>query len=141
MSAVDDALEDLLALARVPAPTFDEGERIEWLLRRLEGAPGQRDADAAGSLIWRFGDGRPRVLLLAHVDTVFARELAHEPLIEGARLRGPGVGDNAAAVRLRRAGRSSRWPARAASRGSPLRSRWARRGSATWRARGPPAPS
>jgi tripeptide aminopeptidase len=98
VSAVDDAIEDLLALARVPAPTFDEGERIEWLLRRLQGAPGRRDADAAGSLIWRFDDARPRVLLLAHVDTVFAREVLHEPVLEGGRLRGPGVGDNAAAV-------------------------------------------
>jgi acetylornithine deacetylase/succinyl-diaminopimelate desuccinylase-like protein len=98
VSAVDDALEDLLALARVPAPTFDEGERIEWLLRRLQGAPGRRDADAAGSLIWRFDGARPRVLLLAHVDTVFGRELPHEPVLEGARVRGPGVGDNAAAV-------------------------------------------
>jgi tripeptide aminopeptidase len=98
VSAVDDALDDLLALARVPAPTFDEGERIEWLLRRLADAPGKARADAAGSLIWRFGDGRPRVLVLAHVDTVFAREVPHEPVIEGDRLRGPGVGDNAAAV-------------------------------------------
>jgi len=39
VSAVDDALDDLLALARVPAPTFDEGERIEWLQRRLRDAP------------------------------------------------------------------------------------------------------
>jgi acetylornithine deacetylase/succinyl-diaminopimelate desuccinylase-like protein len=98
VSAVDDALDDLLALARVPAPTFDEGERIEWLLRRLEGAPGRRDADAAGSLIWRFGEARPRVLVLAHVDTVFARELPHEPVRDGGRVLGPGVGDNAAAV-------------------------------------------
>ena len=89
---MDDALEDLLALARVPAPTFDEGERIEWLLQRLQGAPGRRDADAAGSLIWRFDDERPRVLLLVHVDTVFAREVPHEPVLEGGRLRGPGVG-------------------------------------------------
>ncbi|HET6174239.1 MAG TPA: M20/M25/M40 family metallo-hydrolase [Gaiellales bacterium] len=98
MSAVHDALDDLLALARVPAPTFDEGERIEWLRRRLADAPGTRVTDSAGSLIWRFGEGRPRVLLLAHVDTVFARELAHEPVLEDGRLRGPGVGDNAAAV-------------------------------------------
>ena len=98
MSAADDALDDLLALARVPAPTFDEGERIAWLNRRLEAAPGRRSTDAAGNLIWRFGDGRPRVLLLAHVDTVFSRELRHEPVLEDGRLRGPGVGDNAAAV-------------------------------------------
>ncbi len=98
MSAADDALDDLLALARVPAPTFDEGERMEWLRRRLRDAPGRRSTGAAGNLIWRFGDGRPHVLLLAHVDTVFGREVVHEPVLDGARLRGPGVGDNAAAV-------------------------------------------
>jgi tripeptide aminopeptidase len=98
VSAVHDALDDLLALARVPAPTFDEGDRIEWLRRRLRHAPGRRTAGAAGNLIWRFGEGRPHVLLLVHVDTVFGRDVVHEPVVEGARLRGPGVGDNAAAV-------------------------------------------
>ena len=98
MSAVDDALDDLLALARIPAPTFDEGERVAWLERRLADAQGRRSVDAAGNLIWRFGDGRPRLLVLAHVDTVFARSEPHEPRREGGRLVGPGIGDNAAAV-------------------------------------------
>jgi tripeptide aminopeptidase len=98
VSAADDALDDLLGLARVPAPTFDEGERIQWLQQRLAAAPGRRSTDAAGNLIWRFDAEPPRVLLLAHVDTVFARDVPHEPRLEGARLVGPGVGDNAAAV-------------------------------------------
>jgi tripeptide aminopeptidase len=98
VSAADDALDDLIGLARVPAPTFDEGERIAWLQQRLAAAPGERSVDAAGNLIWRFGAARPRVLLLAHVDTVFARDVPHEPVVEGERVRGPGIGDNAAAV-------------------------------------------
>ena len=98
MDAADDSLDDLLALARIPAPTFDEGERIAWLQERLGSAPGQRETDAAGNLIWRFGDVRPHLLLLAHVDTVFARETPLEPHVEGDRVRGPGIGDNAAAV-------------------------------------------
>ncbi len=98
MSAADDALDDLIELARVPAPTFDEGERIAWLQRRLAGAPGRTVVDTAGNLIWAFDGARPRVLLLAHVDTVFARDVPHEPQIEGDRVRGPGIGDNAAAV-------------------------------------------
>ena len=73
MSAADDALDDLRALARVPAPTFDEGERLDWLRQRLRDAPGRRSTGTAGNLIWRFGDRRPRVLVLAHVDTVFGR--------------------------------------------------------------------
>jgi tripeptide aminopeptidase len=98
VDAADDALDDLLALARVPAPTFDEGDRIAWLERRLASAPGAREVDAAGNLIWRFGEHAPRLLVLAHVDTVFARGVPHEPRIVGDRLVGPGVGDNAAAV-------------------------------------------
>ena len=97
-AADDDALDDLLALARLPAPTFDEGDRMAWLERRLAAAPGERALDAAGNLIWSFGEARPQLLLLAHVDTVFARHLPHEPRVEGDRLVGPGVGDNAAAV-------------------------------------------
>jgi acetylornithine deacetylase/succinyl-diaminopimelate desuccinylase-like protein len=98
VSAADDALDDLIELARVPAPTFDEGERIAWLQRRLAQAPGRTVVDTAGNLIWAFDGARPRVLLLAHVDTVFARDVPHEPRIEGDRVRGPGIGDNAAAV-------------------------------------------
>jgi acetylornithine deacetylase/succinyl-diaminopimelate desuccinylase-like protein len=98
VSAADDALDDLIELARVPAPTFDEGERIAWLQRRLAQAPGRTVIDTAGNLIWAFDGARPRVLLLAHVDTVFARDVPHEPRIEGDRVRGPGIGDNAAAV-------------------------------------------
>ena len=98
MSAADDALDDLLALARVPAPTFDEAERIAWLQRRLAGVPGRTVVDTAGNLIWAFDGARPRVLLLAHVDTVFARDVPHAPSVEGDRVRGPGIGDNAAAV-------------------------------------------
>ena len=75
MSAVDDALDDLLALARIPAPTFDEGERVAWLERRLADAQGRRSVDAVGNLIWRFGDGRPRLLVLAHVDTGYAMQI------------------------------------------------------------------
>jgi acetylornithine deacetylase/succinyl-diaminopimelate desuccinylase-like protein len=98
VSAADDALDDLIGLARVPAPTFDEADRIAWLQRRLARAPGRTVVDAAGNLIWAFDGARPRVLLLAHVDTVFARDLPHEPRIEGDLVRGPGIGDNAAAV-------------------------------------------
>jgi tripeptide aminopeptidase len=98
VSAAPDALDDLIGLARVPAPTFDEGERVAWLQERLAGAPGERTVDAAGNLIWRFDGVRPRVLVLAHLDTVFARDVPHEPHIEGDRIIGPGIGDNAAAV-------------------------------------------
>ncbi len=91
-------IEDLVAIASVPAPTFAEAARVEWLEERLKGLPGRRRRDEVGNLIWEWGEGRPRVLLAAHLDTVFAADtpLVFEP--DGDYLVGPGVGDNAAAV-------------------------------------------
>lgn len=91
-------VEDLVAIASVPAPTFAEQARVEWLEDRLDGLPGRRRRDEVGNLIWEWGEGRPRVLLAAHLDTVFPAETPLELKRDGDDLVGPGVGDNAAAV-------------------------------------------
>jgi tripeptide aminopeptidase len=90
--------EELAGFAAIPAPTGAEHERLGWLERRLGAAPGSRRRDAAGNLIWSFADGRPQLLVMAHVDTVFdaGTELRFER--DGDALVGPGVGDNATAV-------------------------------------------
>ncbi|OJU84681.1 MAG: hypothetical protein BGO11_14625 [Solirubrobacterales bacterium 70-9] len=91
-------VDDLVAIASVPAPTFAEEARIAWLEARLAELPGRRRRDAAGNLIWEWGEGRPRVLLAAHVDTVFPADTELRFERDGSDLVGPGVGDNAAAV-------------------------------------------
>lgn len=91
-------LDDLLELAAIPAPTFAEHERIAWLERRLEDTPGKRRRDRAGSLVWTWGSEPPRLLVLAHVDTVFPLETPLSFTVSEGRIAGPGVGDNAAAV-------------------------------------------
>jgi len=91
-------VEDLIAIASIPAPTFAEEARAEWLEERLSGLPGRRRRDEVGNLIWEWGEGRPRVLLAAHLDTVFPAETPLEFQRDGDYLVGPGVGDNAAAV-------------------------------------------
>ena len=91
-------LLDLVALASIPAPTGSEGARLEWLERRLGDAPGTRERDEEGNLVWRLGGGRPALALLAHVDTVFAADVPHDPTEHEGWLHGPGIGDNAAAV-------------------------------------------
>jgi len=96
--AIEALVADTVAIAQTPAPTFEEGERIEWLERRLADAPGRRRRDDAGNLIWEWGEGRPRLLIAAHVDTVFARDVTLDVRREGGRLVGPGVGDNAVAI-------------------------------------------
>lgn len=91
-------VETVVELASVPAPTFAEERRLAWLEERLTGAPGTRERDAAGNLVWRWGSGRPRLLLLAHVDTVFPESTALRFERVGGDVVGPGIGDNAAAV-------------------------------------------
>jgi tripeptide aminopeptidase len=89
---------DVLELAAIPAPTFAEEARLDWLEERLTSAPGQRFRDAAGNLVWTWGEGRPELAILAHVDTVFPAETPLTFRREEGRLIGPGIGDNAAAV-------------------------------------------
>jgi acetylornithine deacetylase/succinyl-diaminopimelate desuccinylase-like protein len=89
---------DLVAIAQTPAPTFAETPRLEWLERRLADAPGTRSRDEAGNLVWRWGEGGPRVLVAAHVDNVFDADTDLTVRRAGRTLIGPGVGDNAAAI-------------------------------------------
>jgi len=90
--------EELAAFAAIPAPTGAEGARRAWLERRLAPLPGERVTDEVGNLIWRFGAERPRLLVLAHIDTVFAADTPLEIRLDDDELVGPGVGDNAAGV-------------------------------------------
>ena len=91
-------IDDLVALAQTPAPTFNENRRLDWLADRLKAVPGRRDRDDAGNLIWSWGSGRPRLVVAAHVDTVFPADTDLTVHSSGDDLVGPGVGDNAAAV-------------------------------------------
>ena len=94
----DQLVAEVLELAAIPAPTFAEEARLDWLDDRLTSAPGHRFRDAAGNLVWRWGDGRPELAVLAHVDTVFPAETPLSFRRAEGRLIGPGIGDNAAAV-------------------------------------------
>ena len=74
----DDArtLRELTTLTEIPAPPFKEHARAEYFLSRLK-ALGLADAriDAEGNVIGvRKGVGNgPRLLISAHLDTVFPR--------------------------------------------------------------------
>jgi tripeptide aminopeptidase len=93
-------VDDIVALAQIPAPTFGEQARIEWIERRLAGARGDRRRDAVGNLLWTWGSGPPKLLLTAHVDTVFGADVPLAILNDGHDLHGPGIGDNATAIAM-----------------------------------------
>jgi tripeptide aminopeptidase len=91
-------VEDIIALAKIPAPTFQEAPRIAWIRERLRDAPGEVHEDHVGNVVWRWGTGSPRLLITAHVDNVFPADTALAPRVEDEMLCGPGIGDNAAGI-------------------------------------------
>jgi len=91
-------VSDIVELAGIPTPTFAEEARLEWLAARLAGAPGKTRRDDVGNLVWSWGARRPRLAVLAHVDTVFPADAPLRFVDADGRLSGPGIGDNATAV-------------------------------------------
>jgi tripeptide aminopeptidase len=98
LAAADaDIVRTQIAVTEIPAPTGDESARAAWVSRRLR-AFGLSDVriDAAGNVIGR-RPGATRaepVVLCAHLDTVFPRDVPVRVEREGVRLVGPGIGDN-----------------------------------------------
>ena len=86
-----------VAVSQIAAPTGDERERGEWVAARLRSL-GLRDAriDRAGNVVaMRPGlEDLAPVLVCAHLDTVFAREVRLTFRRDGDRVTGPGIGDN-----------------------------------------------
>lgn len=92
----------LSRIAQTPAPTFDEGRRAELiagLWRELGYVP---ERDEVGNVLVRLvppgTEGRPALLLAAHLDTVFDLDTDVTVRRESGRMVGPGVGDNSASL-------------------------------------------
>jgi acetylornithine deacetylase/succinyl-diaminopimelate desuccinylase-like protein len=96
----DDALTlaDQIALSEIESPPFHEEVRAADFARRLRGL-GMADVrvDAEGNVIGvRPGSGAgPRLVLAAHLDTVFAAGTDVKVRRDGERYLGPGISDNA----------------------------------------------
>ena len=87
-----------VAISEIAAPTGDEGERGRWIAGCLErvGLEGVATDDAGNVVGRRAGTeaGAAPVVILAHLDTVFPREVPLRVRREGRRFVGPGIGDN-----------------------------------------------
>ncbi len=92
-----DILEWQIAISEIAAPTGDERERGAWMAERFRalGLSGVR-TDAAGNVIGRRPgvEAERPVVICAHLDTVFPRSMTVRVHRDGARLAGPGIGDN-----------------------------------------------
>jgi acetylornithine deacetylase/succinyl-diaminopimelate desuccinylase-like protein len=90
-------IEEQIRFCEVPAPPFKESARADLLKRSFE-ALGLKSVrlDRAGNVLGdRPGAGaRPRLVVAAHLDTVFPEGTDVTVKREGPLLRGPGIGDN-----------------------------------------------
>lgn len=90
--------ETHLALCRVPAPTFQEQVRAEWVMARLAALGLDARQDRAGNVYAIAGAAArqgPLVAVTAHLDTVLAPRDPSEIRVDGSgRFLGPGVSDN-----------------------------------------------
>ncbi len=68
------------------------------MVELLRGAGAEPWVDTDGSVLARFGPAGPALVVAAHLDTVFPRDTPLEPTRKGARLCGPGIGDNSVAL-------------------------------------------
>ncbi len=93
--------EQHIRLCRIPAPTFREQERAEWMVGQLRELDWDAKLDRAGNVIATRGAKRdtPLVAVTAHLDTVLSPRSADDIKIgsEG-RFVGPGVSDNGAGL-------------------------------------------
>ncbi|MBM3810632.1 MAG: M20/M25/M40 family metallo-hydrolase [Acidimicrobiia bacterium] len=90
-----------LELCRIPAPTFQEQARGQWMAARLRELGCQVRVDRAGNVIAWMGreTAGPVLALTAHLDTVLAPRGAEEVTLgRDGRFLGPGVSDNGAGL-------------------------------------------
>jgi acetylornithine deacetylase/succinyl-diaminopimelate desuccinylase-like protein len=114
--------EQHLKLCRIPAPTFLEQKRAEWMAERFESLGWESRLDRSGNVVAGLPGrrDRPTVAITAHLDTVLAPRSSEEIKLSGdGRLVGPGVSDNGAGLAALLAVAAS-WNAAQPLPGAPL---------------------
>jgi tripeptide aminopeptidase len=93
--------EQHLKLCRIPAATFFEQKRAEWIAARFRELQWDAKIDRAGNVVATPERRRdsPLIAVTAHLDTVLAPRTPEEIKASGdGKLYGPGVSDNGAGL-------------------------------------------
>jgi tripeptide aminopeptidase len=102
MNDLSARLIDLaVAIQQIPAPTFHEGERAEFVrLRFSEEGLADVEMDSAGNVFARLPgrDSKKALVVSAHLDTVFLPNIDLHVEREPSRIIAPGIGDNSMGV-------------------------------------------
>ena len=91
-------LANLVMISEIPAPTFYENERVEFILDKftesnLQNTSTDETGNALGLLPGTEGD--KNILLVSHLDTLFSEKIDHSVSVESNRITGAGIGHNA----------------------------------------------
>ncbi len=93
--------EQHVKLCRIPAPTFFEQKRAEWMAAQFRELQWDAKIDRAGNVVASLERRRdsPLIAVTAHLDTVLAPRTPEDiRLSPDGKLFGPGVSDNAAGL-------------------------------------------
>lgn len=93
----DKTIQEQIAITEIPAPPFKEAARAADFKKRLEELQLHRvQMDEAGNVFGvRPGTGRgPKIVVSAHLDTVFPEGTDTKVRNEGGVLHAPGIGDD-----------------------------------------------
>lgn len=94
----DSFLTDAVLLGEIPAPTFGEDERIRVVVDRFrENGLTHPTVDEFGNATAQLpgSEGQSSILVMAHADSVFSKEVRHEVQVGPDTMTGPGIADNA----------------------------------------------
>jgi len=94
----DSFLTDTVLLGEIPSPTYGEDERIRAVVDRFrENGLSSPNIDEFGNASAHLPgtEGQSSILVMAHADSVFSREVRHEIQVGSAHMSGPGIADNA----------------------------------------------
>jgi tripeptide aminopeptidase len=90
-------LANLVMMGEIPGPTFNEGERIQFLINRFNEAgltDSSTDDSGNGIGLLKGTESEKAILINAHADTVFSAKTDHTMQVLSDRISGPGVADN-----------------------------------------------
>src|SRR5689334_4962636 len=96
----DVVVELAQRICAVPAPTGDERQRGELVVRLLRERGYTPEVDEVGNVYVRRGQRSDKsvLMVLAHLDTVFPHTTPLKIVRDEDILRGPGIGDNSLSV-------------------------------------------
>ena len=98
MSIASRLLDLAVQIQQIPAPTFEEKQRAEFVHEAfLKEKLLDVSMDSANNVFGRLaGEGKSRPLIVsAHLDTVFSRDISLKATRLEEQIYGPGIGDNA----------------------------------------------